>query len=528
MTPKVPAPAAQGGGWLLLAGVLLAALTEAVAGTVMALGRFDLLGDTQASLDQFVALDVAYVGLKLAGFLLTPWLLTRWTARDVLLAATLAMGAACGLAAATSSLELLTALRAAQGGAGAAVLVSGQVLLFRAWPRSRQPLLQAVFAAGAVVAPATLALALQGWLIDTQSWPWIFLGVVPVALMSLGLLLLAGGAADLAAPTTTPFDTVGAALIAVLMLSMTYVLGQGSRWDWFESPRIVGLSLLALVAAALLAARPPRPGLFDLAVFRSADFAFAFLVSFVAGAALLGSAYLIPAFAVSVLAFTPTEAGLLLIPSGGSFIASLLLCAWLFQVRKAPPIATVPAGILLFMTAMAMLSGGNADSGADSLGPALLIRGFGLGFLFLSITLIAFGGLPDRSLAYGVGLFNAGRQLGGLIGIAGLQTLIDRQTVANQVVLGANVAPGSVAVGDRIAATAAALAARGVDAGAAAKVAVAGLGRVIGGQATVIAFDTAFAAVALLFVVAAPLLVASKVVLARLARRRAAPLREEI
>jgi MFS transporter, DHA2 family, multidrug resistance protein len=57
--------------------------------------------------------------------------------------------------------------------------------------------------------------------------------------------------------------------------------------------------------------------------------------------------------------------------------------------------------------------------------PAILLRGLGLGFLFLSITLIAFSDLNDRNLASGIGLFNAGRQLGGLMGVAGLQTIID-------------------------------------------------------------------------------------------------------
>lgn len=175
MTPAAAPSDVRSGGWLLLAGVVVAALTEAVAGTVLALGRFDMLGDTAATSDEFAWLDIAYVGMKLTGFLVTPWLLTRWAERDVLLGSTLAMGAACGLSALTASLDVLVGLRAVQGLAGAALLVSGQALLFLAYPRARQPLLQAFFAAGAVVAPATLALALQGWLIDTQSWTWIFL-----------------------------------------------------------------------------------------------------------------------------------------------------------------------------------------------------------------------------------------------------------------------------------------------------------------------------------------------------------------
>jgi DHA2 family multidrug resistance protein len=169
---------------------------------------------------------------------------------------------------------------------------------------------------------------------------------------------------------------------------------------------------------------------------------------------------------------------------------------------------------------MWMLSGSSGESGAHDMMPAILLRGFGLGCLFLSITLIAFSKLPPAALAFGIGIFNIGRQLGGLIGVAGLQTLIDHQTVANQAVLGAAISSGSTATGERLAAITAMLVARGMDAAQAAKAAGAMLGRSVAGQSAVIAFDTAFNAGALLFIIAAPVIIAVKKGLARSAARR--------
>lgn len=96
----------------------------------------------------------------------------------------------------------------------------------------------------------------------------------------------------------------------------------------------------------------------------------------------------------------------------------------------------------MIMVAMWMLSGSTSESGADDMMAAILLRGFGLGFLFLSITLIAFSNLDSRNLASGIGLFNTGRQLGGLAGVAALQTLIDHNVAGNVAVLGANVTAG--------------------------------------------------------------------------------------
>jgi DHA2 family multidrug resistance protein len=347
---------------------------------------------------------------------------------------------------------------------------------------------------------------------------------VPLALAATGLLLIA----DSPMPAQTrqrSFDWVGFSLIAACLCCFTYVFSQGSRWDWFEEPRILWLGVIG--AAALLAfigqqVLAKGQGLLDFTLFESSDFSFAFIVSFVAGAALFGSAFLIPAFALSVLAFTPTDAGLLLLPSGALFIGGLLISALLFQARRVPPVATVPFGILLIMLAMWMLSDSTSESGADDMMAAILLRGLGLGFLFLSITLIAFSNLNQRNLAGGIGLFNTGRQLGGLMGVAALQTLIDHNVVANVAALGANLTAGRPAVIERLATTTDLLTAKGMDAAAASRVATSLLDRVVTGQSTVIAFDTAFIAVTLLFVVAAPMLVGIKLGLSRQVKARAA------
>ena len=503
-------------GALLVAGIMLATLTDALASTVLSLGRGYIIGDTHATPDEFAWLDIGYTATKLIGFLAAATLMQRLDPRSLVIVSTLAMGAACGMTLVTSRLDLLIALRIMQGFSGAMLLVAGQTMIFHAYPRAQQPVLQALFAMGSVVAPATIAPALQGWLIDSHSWTWIFFSVVPVALAAAGLLLVADSP-KAAQPARRPVDWTGLSLISIAAFCFTYVLNQGSRWDWFAEPGILWSTVIG--AAALLAflgqqALARGEGLLDFSVFKCEDFCFAFVVSFVAGAALFGSAFLIPFFAVSVLAFRPTDAGLILLPSGAFFVATLLVAAYLMQVRRVPPVATVPLGILMIMVAMWMLSGSTRESGAHDMMSAILLRGLGLGFLFLSINLIAFSDLNRHNRAAGIGLFNTGRLLGGLIGVAGLETLIEHNIAGNLTVLGANVTAGASAVSERLTTTATMLTARGID-GLAGRAAIGLLDRIVIEQSTVIAFDTAFNAVALLFVFAAPVLVTLKVVLHR-------------
>jgi MFS transporter, DHA2 family, multidrug resistance protein len=510
-------------GGLLISGVLVAALTDAVAGTALSLGRGDIIGDIYTTPDEFAWLDIGYTSMKILGFLLAPWILGRLGARPVLIGALLTMGIACLAAALIARLDVLVGCRILQGLSGGFLLVVAQTVLFRAWPRTVQPIVQALFAIGAVVAPATLAPALQGWLIDTNSWAWVFLSVVPLTLLAAGMILLSSSEMG-AASDGRRFDLPGILLLGVSLFCFTYVLHQGARWDWFETPRVLWLSIIGSLTLIAFIGQQRLAGpdaLLNLDAYRSDDFIFAFLVSFVAGAALFGSAYLIPAFAISVLDFTPTGAGLLLLPSGGCFIATLLFAALLIQGRGLPPIAMAPLGILLTMAAMWMLAGSTHESGADDMMLAMLLRGLGLGLLFLSITLIAFKGLGGSALPSGIGFFNAGRQLGALMGVAALQTLIDQDLAANQSALAANLHPGSLAVSTRIASVTEMLVGRGMNSAEAGHAAIGLLQRTVTSQATVLAFETAFAAVALLFVVAAPLMIAIRISLAKTAWRRA-------
>lgn len=510
-------------GVALVAGVTLAALTEAIAGTVLSLGRADVAGDVHATPDEVAWLDIIYTASKILSFGVAPWMMNQLGPNRVIVGATLVMAAACAVSILTPMLELLLTLRLMQGFAGGAMLVAGQALLFLNFGRSQQPILQALFAAGAVVAPTTIAPALQGWLLDDQSWTSVFLSVVPLALGAIGLLL-ASDDLKLSQKSTRPFDWIGFVLFSTAAVCITYVLNQGSRWNWFEDPKIFWLTIAGVVAVtgcAFHQIRAGRRGLFDFSVFDTPNFTFAFVVSFVAGAALFGSAYLIPAFALSVLSFTPTDAGLLLLPSGALFLGSLALSALLIQFRKAPPIATVPLGIFLTTVAMWMLSGSTNESGPQDLAAAILLRGLGLGFLFLSITLIAFSAIDHRRVGSAIGLFNLGRQLGGLVGVAGLQTLIDRSSAANFSLLASNVVSGAPAVSERLTAATAIIAEDAIDPAATERVATMLLTRAVGGQAVVIAFEAAFFAIALLFIIAAPVIAALRIALSRQARSKA-------
>ncbi|WJH37986.1 MFS transporter (plasmid) [Aliirhizobium terrae] len=515
----VAVPSIGAGAILLLLGAMTVVLTDAIAGTALSMARLDIMGSTHASADEFAKLDYGYTAAKLIAFVLTPWLAGVFNLYRSVLFAAVIMTAACYGAAYTEHLDLMFALRLAQGLSGGVLLVGAQALLFRVFPLRQQPVVQSFYAIGSVVAPATLAPYMQGWLIDQIDWSFIFLCSVPFGIAGLLMLALAPQAEEVDS-AKVELDPLGLALFAVAAFTLTFVLNQGNRWDWFNDRTIIVATAVGLTALAVQILRqiytPSSATLFNFKIFRNGNFDFGVAASLAAGFALLGSSYAIPSFAVSVLKMTPTAAGSLLLPSTLFFIGSLFLTAFIIQKLKLPGIVTVPFGILGLMLAMWLLSGSSSGSGIPDMTPAILIRGAALGFLFLSITLVTMMSLDKSVLIFGIALFNVGRQMGGLAGISFLQTFIEDQTAYNRAILAAHIMPGRQEVIDRIGSLAHVLTARGMESGLAVKSAASLIGKQVALQSTTIAFDTAFFAITLFFFGAAPCLVLWKIALGRI------------
>ncbi len=77
-------------GGLVVAGIMLSVLTEALAGTILSLGRIDMIGYLHATLNEFAALDISYTAAKLSCFIMAGWLIGHVPPRRLVGGATLA------------------------------------------------------------------------------------------------------------------------------------------------------------------------------------------------------------------------------------------------------------------------------------------------------------------------------------------------------------------------------------------------------------------------------------------------------
>ncbi|WP_239254235.1 DHA2 family efflux MFS transporter permease subunit [Candidatus Nitrotoga sp. M5] len=510
--------------WIIAIGLTLAAVTDAFNGAIFTIARPHLMGDFRVTPDEVTWVNLAYLVSKTVCLPVAAWFVDRFGETRSLFWSIFIVtvtSVACLLAV---HLLPFVAARIFQGGAGAVLLVAAQTILFRLFPINKQGLVQAVYAFGVVVAPTALAPAVMGWLTDEFSWVWGFGVNLVLVLLAISCLGPYRRHLPNSLRVRRPFDWIGFHFFLLSMTALIYVLLEGSRWNWFDDDHITFWSLVSVGALiAFIVWRffnPTRSELYDRAVFANTQFAFGFLVSFVAGFVLFGSAFLIPVFALNVLQLPSKEAGMLMLPSCMTIGAALLFAGALMSRKNISPLTFVPFGVSLVMMAMWMLSWSSSASGANDLWPSLLLRGLGLGFLFISITIVALNGLIPEQVASGVGLFNFGRQMGGILGVSFLTTYLNHQTALNRLVLIENINSASLSFQQYQELLATALTSRGLDPEAGSTAGSLLMQNSIITQVATLSFNEAFFSLVLLFLVAVPLVLAFKLTQKLVGNRR--------
>jgi DHA2 family multidrug resistance protein len=161
-------------------------------------------------------------------------------------------------------------------------------------------------------------------------------------------------------------------------------------------------------------------------------------------------------------------------------------------------------GVMIFMLSMWQLGHLTTQSGEPDTRTALMIRGFGLGFLFTPINNAVYANLKRNEVQQASGLINLARQLGGSFGIAILGTFVINHTQYHRVDLLRNLYPGNPVMQQRLQGTTGALMAHGLSHVQAQRVAVGVLNQTIMRQAATMSYNDAFLMILIVFCFTAP------------------------
>jgi DHA2 family multidrug resistance protein len=380
-----------------------------------------------ASADEIAWVQTAYLIAEVIMIPLSGYLSRAFSTRVFFATAAAGFTIASVLCATSSSINEMILWRAVQGFIGGGMIPGVFAAAFTIFPASKRPIVSPIIGLVATLAP-TIGPTVGGYLSHAFSWHWLFLvNVVPGICVSIAAWTLI----DFDKPQLSllkRFDWWGLAGMATFLGSLEYVLEEGTRLDWFESHEIVFFTF-AMVAGAILffwRALTRDDPLVDLYAFKNRNFAVGSLFSFTMGIGLYGLTYLYPVYLGRIRGYDALMIGETMFVTGLCMFLTAPIAGILS--RKLDPRVMIMIGFGGFALGTYLAHFITADWDFHELLAPQILRGVSLMLCMVPINNLALGTLPPQQLKNASGLYNLTRNLGGAVGLAVINTMLNSRT----------------------------------------------------------------------------------------------------
>jgi MFS transporter, DHA2 family, multidrug resistance protein len=436
--------------WLIAISVMLATFMEVLDTSIASVALPHIAGSLSATNDEATWVLTSYLVANAIVLPASPWFSRKFGRKRFLISCIVIFTISSFACGAATSLGMILLARAIQGAGGGALQPLSQAILIESFPPDKRGLAFAVFALGVVVAPV-LGPTLGGYLTDTYSWRWAFYINIPIGLFAIFMIMRYIEDPDyIKNAKPGKIDAIGLGLLAVWLGCLQIVLDKGQEDDWFGANWIrwaVGMLVVAFVLFIIRELTSENP-LVDLRVFRHRNFLLGSILIGLFGGAIYGLITLLPLFYQELLGYTASAAGWAVSPRGiGAIIAMPIIGILTSKLDNRWLIAS---GFAMF--GLSSLRFGQADLQISqwSFLWAIILSGFGAGFIFVPLSTISVAGLPNEQIGNASGLYNLFRNIGGSVGIAIVNTIVARHAQLHQNELVRSVTSSSVTVQNQL------------------------------------------------------------------------------
>ncbi|KXG84253.1 MDR family MFS transporter [Agrobacterium bohemicum] len=478
--------------WVAVIGSTLGAFMAVLNIQIVNASLATVQGAIGAGTDEGGWISTAYLVAEIIVIPLTGWLSRVFSMRRYLLVNAvlfLVFSAGCALA---QNLGQMIVLRALQGFAGGVLIPMSFTIIITLLPKSKQPIGMAMFAISAIFAPA-IGPTIGGYLTENWGWQYIFyVNLVPGAAM-VAMLWFSLDSRPMQLHLIKQGDWLGIGTLSIGLGTLQTVLEEGNKEDWFGSPFITRLSVVAALSLILfvwIELSTKRP-LLDLRLVLRRNFGFGMAASFLLGIALYGLVFLLPQYLGRIQGYNPEQIG---------FVLAWIGLPQLFLIPLVPRLLRWFDARLLIGVGLGLLASGNllginmsADYSADQLLIPNVLRAIGQALCFAPLSAVAMAGIEPENAGSASALFNMMRNLGGAIGIAVLQTFLTKREHYHSNVINQSVSVLDPETRRRIGSLTNYFLGRGIsDAAVASQKALIVIGRLIRQQADIMAFSDSF------------------------------------
>jgi DHA2 family multidrug resistance protein len=416
--------------WIVLLTVMIGTMASILSSTIVNVAIPDLSQHFVLGQERAQWVSAGFMLAMTLSMLTTPWLLLRYGLRRTYAGAIslLLLGGVVG--GFSLNYPMLLTMRVVEGLAAGVLQPIPAIVVLRAFAAKEQGKAMGIFGFGVVLAPA-IGPSVGGFLVEVFGWRSIFFVVVPFCLAVLVMIRRFLPVNSPMMGEAKSLDWKGLLLAGVSTVSVLNGLVHLRDEPGLAAALLVlGLASFGTFVAWQLRADHP---LVNMKLFRYPQFSMGALVAFIYGAGLFGSTYLLPVYMQMALGYSPSEAGLILLPAGIILGITIILAGKLTD--HFPPNILVSIGVFLLAVSFALMAAGSATTGYFTLMAWAIIGRIGLGFVLPALSLGSMRGIDPGLIAQGSSTNNFLRQLGGAIGVSLVGIVLEWRLAVHHVAL---------------------------------------------------------------------------------------------
>jgi len=487
--------------------VVICSLLEIIDTTIVNVATNTLMGNLGATLGEISWVIAAYAIANVIVVPMSGWLSAQFGRKNYFAVSIVIFTFSSFMCGNSTSIWELVFWRFIQGIGGGALIATSQSILVEIYPPEKMGMASAMFGMGVILGP-TIGPVLGGYLIDHYEWPAIFYVNVPIGITATILTIKFIRNNPHQQKQKGKMDFAGILLLIIGIGSLQLTLEQGEREDWFESTFIICSLITAVLGIGLFIWRElsTEKPIVDLRVLFRGNVGIGVCMSFILGFALFGTVFVYPVFVQRFLGFTATQ-------SGGMFVPGALLTGFCMPFvgrmlqKGAPPKILIALGfsITAFFVFWSSQIFSPVTDVTDFFWP-LLLRGIGMGLLFVPLTNLTLGGLAGKDIAQAAGLSSMIRQIGGSISVAIIGVFTERVSAQHHADLAANVTSYNTNSLDRMSAYTANFSRFGTDVGKATTQAYFSIENAVTKQALILTYMDIFIYMGIFVLICIPLI----------------------
>jgi EmrB/QacA subfamily drug resistance transporter len=319
----------------------------------------------------------------------------------------------------------LLAARALQGVGGALAAPTALSLIAVTFPEGPPRNRAMSVYASMSVAGGAVGLIVGGLLTTYASWRWVMFVNVPIGIV---VALLAMRVLPESDRRRGRFDLPGAITGTLGVAALVYGLSNAATSangvsHWGDTKVIVSLvaAVVLLVAFVSIEMRSEH-ALMPMRVLRNRDRSGSYLIMLLVGTAMFGMFFFLTYFVQNVWHYSAIKSGVAYLPMVAAILVASGAGAQLVPRIGARPLLL--AGSVIGTGGMFWMSRLTEHSTylGGLLGPTL-VTGFGLGLLFVPLSLVGMSKVAENDTGVASSMLNVGQQVGGSIGLAVLGTV---------------------------------------------------------------------------------------------------------